>query len=100
MLVMLSARRLKPGSWEQFRRAWEPPDDEKPPKLVRVYHARNVRDEDEVVSFGIFDLSMDEFRTWRAEHEQQEEQRVDAMGSFIQNTYAEGIYEVVEELNE
>jgi hypothetical protein len=22
MTVMLSARRLKPGAWEQFRRAW------------------------------------------------------------------------------
>jgi hypothetical protein len=23
MIVMLSARRLKPGAWEQFRRAWD-----------------------------------------------------------------------------
>src|SRR5436853_5528304 len=26
MIVMLSARRLKQGAWEQFRRAWEPGD--------------------------------------------------------------------------
>jgi hypothetical protein len=24
MIVMFSARRLKPGAWEQFRRAWDP----------------------------------------------------------------------------
>jgi hypothetical protein len=26
MIVMFSARRLKPGAWEQFRRAWDPGD--------------------------------------------------------------------------
>ena len=30
MIVMFSARRLKPGAWEQFRRAWDP-GDAKPP---------------------------------------------------------------------
>ena len=30
MVVMFSARRLKPGAWEQFRRAWDP-GDERPP---------------------------------------------------------------------
>jgi hypothetical protein len=56
MLVMFSARRLKPGAWEQFRRAWEG-DGEKPPGFQRAYHARNIRDEDEIVSFGLFDMT-------------------------------------------
>ena len=43
MIVMFSARRLKPGAWEQFRRAWDPGDD-KPPGFQRAYHARNIRD--------------------------------------------------------
>ena len=50
MIVMLSARRLKPGAWEQFRNAWDP-GDAMPPGFQRAYHARNIRDEDEVVSF-------------------------------------------------
>src|SRR5919206_144444 len=65
MIVMLSARRLKPGSWEQFRRAWDP-GDTKPPGFVRAYHARNIRDEDEVISFGLFEMSKDDYHAWRA----------------------------------
>ena len=45
MIVMLSARRLKPGAWDQFRRAWDP-GDAKPPGFQRAYHARNIRDEE------------------------------------------------------
>ena len=40
MIVMFTARRLKPGAWEDFRRAWDP-GDERPPGLQRAYHARN-----------------------------------------------------------
>jgi hypothetical protein len=61
MIVMFSARRLKPGSWEQFRRAWDP-GDTKPPGFQRAYHARNIRDEDEVISFGLFDMTEEEYR--------------------------------------
>jgi len=66
MIVMFSARRLKPGAWEQFRRAWDS-GDAKPPGFQRAYHARNIRDEDEIISFGLFDMSEDEYRTWRGE---------------------------------
>ena len=48
MIVMFSARRLKPGAWKQFRRAWDP-GDARPPGLQRIYHARNIRDEDEII---------------------------------------------------
>ena len=95
MIVMFSARRLKPGAWDQFRRAWDP-GDEKPPGFQRAYHARNVRDEDEVISFCLFDASLEEFRAWRAEHDDLELKRQDAMAAFVKNVPAEGIYEVVE----
>jgi hypothetical protein len=52
MIVMFTARRLKPGAWEQFRRAWDP-GGAYPPGFQRAYHARNIRDEDEVISFGL-----------------------------------------------
>ncbi len=61
MIVMFSARRLKPGAWDQFRRAWDP-GDAKPPGFQRAYHARNIRDEDEVISFGLFDMTEDDYR--------------------------------------
>jgi heme-degrading monooxygenase HmoA len=77
MLVFFTARRLKPGAWEQFRRAWDPGDNP-PPGFQRAYHARNIRDEDEVISFGLFDLTKDDFHKWRGEAEEQERARVGA----------------------
>ncbi len=95
MIVMFSARRLKPGAWDQFRRAWDP-GDAKPPGFQRAYHARNVRDEDEVISVGLFDMSMDDYRRWRAEADAEETQRVDHLSAFVENAPVEGVYEVVD----
>jgi heme-degrading monooxygenase HmoA len=99
MIVMLSARRLKPGAWEQFRRAWDPGGD-KPPGFQRAYHARNVRDEDEVVSFGLFDMTKDDYHRWRAEKDAEETQRVDQMSAFVENEYVAGVFEVVDVVEE
>jgi heme-degrading monooxygenase HmoA len=99
MIVMLTARRLKPGAWEQFRRAWDSPDGE-PPGFQRAYHARNVRDEDEIVSFGLFDMTEDDYRSWRAEADAEETKRVDRMSAFVENEYVSGVYEVVEVVEE
>jgi heme-degrading monooxygenase HmoA len=95
MIVMLTARRLKPGAWEEFRNAWDP-GDAKPPGFVRAYHARNIRDEDEVVSFGLFDMSVEDYRRWREEADAQETQRVSALSAFVENEYVSGVYEVLD----
>lgn len=97
MIVMFTARRLKPGAWEQFRQAWDP-GEERPPGFKRAYHARNIRDEDEVISFGLFDMSMDDYRSWREQQDAQENQRVDRMSTFVQNEHVSGVYEVVDEV--
>ena len=73
MIVMFSARRLKPGAWEQFRQSLGP-GGALPPGFQRAYHARNIRDEDEVISFGLFEMAEDEYRRWRAEADTQESQ--------------------------
>jgi hypothetical protein len=96
MLVMFTARRLKPGAWDQFREAWDPGDDA-PPNFLRAYHARNIRDEDEVISFGLFDLSIEDYRGWREEADAAENQRVDHMSAFVENEHVSGVYEVLEE---
>src|SRR5207302_9727367 len=99
MIVMLSARRLKQGAWEQFRRAWEP-GDAMPPGFQRAYHARNIRDEDEVVSFGLFDMSEDDYRSWRADADAEETQRVDRLSAFVENEHVAGVYEVIDVVDE
>jgi heme-degrading monooxygenase HmoA len=95
MLVLFTVRRLKPGAWEQFRRSWDP-GDSKPPGFQRAYHARNIRDEDEVVSFGLFDTTEDDYRQWRGEADAEENQRVDRLSAFVHNEYVSGVYEVVD----
>ena len=99
MIVMFSARRLKPGAWDQFRRAWEP-GEAKPPGFQRAYHARNIRDEDEIISFGLFDMTEDEYRAWRAEADAEENQRVDHLSAFVESEHVAGVYEVVDTVDE
>lgn len=99
MIVMFSARRLKPDSWEEFRRAWEP-GGSMPPGFQRAYHARNIRDEDEVISFGLFDMSEEEYRRWRGEADAGETQRVDRMSTFVEHEYVAGVYEVIDTVDE
>jgi heme-degrading monooxygenase HmoA len=95
MIVMFSARRLKPGAWEQFRRSWDP-GDEMPPGFQRAYHARNVRDADEVISFGLFDMSEADYRAWRESADSRENQRVDRLSEFVENDHVSGVYEVID----
>src|SRR5689334_12096265 len=99
MIVMFTARRLKPGSFDQFRRAWDP-GEEKPPGFRRAYHARNIRDEDEVISFGLFDMSIDDYHRWRGEADAVENKRVDALSAFVENEHVSGVFEVIDEVEE
>src|SRR4051794_13900821 len=99
MIVMFTARRLKPGAFEQFRRAWDP-GGEKPPGFQRAYHARNIRDEDEIISFGLFDMTIDDYRGWREAEDAGETQRVDRLSAFVENEHVSGVYEVVDVVDE
>ena len=98
MIVMFTARRLKPGAWDDFRSAWDP-GTQPPPGLQRAYHARNIRDEDEVISFGIFDMTIDDYRRWREEADARETARVSKLSAFVENEYVSGVYEVIDELD-
>jgi heme-degrading monooxygenase HmoA len=95
VIVMFSARRLKPGAWDQFRRAWDP-GDSRPPGLQRAYHARNIRDEDEIISFGLFDMSKDDYHAWRSSADAEENKRVDSLSQFVENEHVSGVFEVVD----
>ena len=99
MIVFFSARRLKPGAWEQFRRAWDP-GDVRPPGLKRAYHARNIRDPDEVISFGLFDMTVDDYSQWREDSDRAEMERVDRLSAFVENEPVSGVYEVIDAVDE
>jgi heme-degrading monooxygenase HmoA len=97
MMVMFSARRLKPGAWDQFRNAWDP-GQAPPPGLQRAYHARNIRDSDEIISFGLFEMTKEEYHRWRESADAEENQRVDHMSAFVENDHVSGVYEVIDVL--
>lgn len=96
MLVFFSGRRLKPGTYDQFREAWMP-EDEELPEGAAIYHARNLKDPDEVISFGMFEIDPSELEKVRGD-EAAEQRRQEAMAAFVDNVPLEGVYEVVEEI--
>ena len=98
MLCFLTARRLKPGAFADFRRAWEP--EEWPPQFVRAYHVRDLTDENTVVSFGLFDGTAEDYRRLRSDPRAGEiqDRRQRAMAEHVQETLIDGVFEVVEEV--
>jgi hypothetical protein len=93
--AFLTVRRLTPGSYDDWRKAWEP--DEWPEGSKRAYILRNVDDPDEVIAFGFYDRDLAQARQ---EPRLQEQQRIrfERMAPYVDSTGADGVYEVVEEV--
>jgi heme-degrading monooxygenase HmoA len=95
MLCALTVRKLKPGAYEEFRRAWEP--EQVPEGFTRAYHLRNLEDTDEVISFGFFDGTIDDLRRVQRDSDYAGQRaRVDAT---VESTGTDAIFEVVEEVD-
>ncbi len=97
MLCALTVRKLKPGTMEDFKRAFIPSEDvEVPAGWKRFYAVRNVADENEVITFGFFDGSLDDLRASQQDSSDYERRRA-ATEEFVESVGADGIFEVVEE---
>lgn len=97
MLCALTVRKLKPGTMEQFKQAFIPDDDmQAPPGWKRFYAIRNVADENEVVTFGFFNGTLDELRSSQQDNGNYDERRA-AVDEFVESVGADGVFEVVEE---
>ena len=99
MICTLTARRLRPGAFDEFRAAWDPGDDtpEAMRRWTRVYHCRDVADPDVVLSFGLFDGTIDELRAVQAEVGRDDQ--VARIAATVEEVLLDGSYEVVEELD-
>ena len=98
MICTLTARRLKPGAYDDFRAAWDP-GESAPEVMARwspVYHVRDVDDPNVVISFGFYDGSLDELRDTQARVGRGEQ--VDRVAETVQEVLLDGSYEVVEKL--
>ncbi len=92
--VALTARKLRPGTYDDWRQAWETGET---PEGVTAYICRNLRDPDEIVAFGILETTAEELTTIQPSRET-EDDRVAAMAPFVESVSTDGLYEVIEEV--
>jgi hypothetical protein len=98
MICTLTARRLKSGSYDEFRSAWNPDDVEAVQRLGwrRVFHCRDVADPDVVISFGLFEGTLEELR--EAQQQAGRGSQVDRIAPHVEEVLLDGSYEVIETL--
>jgi hypothetical protein len=99
MICTLTARRLEPGAYDTFREAWDPTRVNRDAlrQWTRIYHCRDVSDPDVVLSFGLFDGSLDELR--EAQARLGRESQVGRVEPSIQAVLLDGAFEVIEQLS-
>jgi hypothetical protein len=99
MICTFTARRLKPGAYDAFRQAWDPMrgDPDALRQWVSVYHCRDVSDPDVVISFGLFDGSLEQLRAAQASLGRSSQ--VDRVEPHVERVLLDGSFEVVEELS-
>jgi hypothetical protein len=91
----LTVRKLKPGTFDDWRKAWGGSDEEMP-QGVEAYILRNLNDPDEIIAFGLIEGELDQIRSTM--DPEAERARQEAMAPFIESTGADGIYEVIEQV--
>jgi hypothetical protein len=101
MMCGLVVRRLKPGSYREFRQAWEPlSDDEWPRGMTRLWIGRADDDPDVVATWGLFELDADgleELRDdpgWMAA----ESRRMQRMAAYQEELIVSSFFELAEEV--
>jgi hypothetical protein len=98
MLCMLTVRRLKPGTEEEFARVWAP--ERWHPRMVRAYHLRRQDDPLEVITLAFFEgtgAEIDAMRdetTWMAG----EERRLRRIAPLEETIGLTGVFEVVDQV--
>jgi heme-degrading monooxygenase HmoA len=97
MLCALTVRKLKPGTMEDFKRAFIPDDTTDVPAGWKQFYAlQNVNDENEVITFGFFDGTLDELRAGQQDSSDYDERRA-ATDELVESVGADGVFEIVEE---
>jgi hypothetical protein len=106
VLCALTVRKLKPGAFKDFKAAlrggpiWpdthQPAQSEKVPAgWKRFYALQNVENENEVITCGFFDGSLEELRAQQGTSGYG--QRRQTTDQFVESKVTDGVYEVVGE---
>ena len=99
MICTLTARRLKADTtYEAFREAWDPGTIERAAELgwKRIYHVRDIEDPHIVISFGLFDGTVEELRS--AQEALRRAAQLDRVGPHVEKVLLDGSYEIIEEI--
>ena len=97
-MALVTVRQIRPGSYDEFRKAWEP--DPWWPQLTKAEILRHDDDPDQVVTVGYVDVTADELEELRDSPEilQSEAERLERIAAFEERLIMNGIYELVEEV--
>jgi len=93
MLCALTVRKLKPGTFDQFKAGFGPPDEAAQQGWVRFHMLRGTADENEVVTFGFFDGTREALEQSQRQHGYAD--RVQDVSPLVEEVISNGVYEVV-----
>jgi hypothetical protein len=96
MIAALTVRKLKPGTYDEWRKAWQG-DDEDMPEGAEVYILRNMKDPDEIIAFGLVEGNLEEIQA--SMDPAKEEARQSAMAPYVESVGADGVYDVIEKID-
>ena len=93
MLCAHTVRRLKPGTFDQFKENFGPPEgDAAPAGWVRFHMLRSLADENEVITFGFFDGTMEDLERSQDQHGYAELR--DRVAPLVDEVLHNGVYEI------
>jgi heme-degrading monooxygenase HmoA len=92
MLCAHTVRRLKPGTYDAFVERFAVDENDRPEGWVRFHVLRGVSDENEVVTFGFFDGTLEELE--RSQADEGYDERRASIDEYVEEVVANGIYEV------
>lgn len=95
MIAALTVRKLKPGTYDEWRKAWQG-DEEDMPEGAEAYILRNKNDQDEIIAFGLVEGSFDQIQA--SMNPAVEQARQEAMAPYVESVGADGIYDVIEHI--
>ena len=93
MLCALTVRKLKPGTFDEFKAGFGPPEEAAHQGWVRFHMLRGTSDENEVVTFGFFDGTVEQLEQSQRQHGYAE--RVQDISPLVEEVISNGVYEVI-----
>lgn len=100
MICTLTARRIEPGSAEEMMRTFRAAVDEVPDEMIRrfrrVYVCRDVEDPNVLLTFGLFDGTLEELREIQSSPARG--RQLERLAPMVAEVLLDGAYEVVEEI--